>query len=204
MQTCAILYVGSSATPASPTKLHFKDSLVYTCRCNSGIQPDLRPFTQSVPAQKCRFWYNKCVEAAVNNAERSACMNARDTTCGVREVGEVVNSTSSLLRASTSSSPTGSRSTLSSVASTSPSTSASNTTAPQSSRVPVATIAGTIIGAIGGVVVIISVLAYMYKQRKRRGETVKRATSPVTYEKPELHGTPAHVETAENPTLQSC
>lgn len=60
------------------------------------------------------------------------------------------------------------------------------------------TIAGTIIGVIGATVIILSVLAYTFKQRKRRLGTVeeKRAASPATYEKAELHGNPSHIEMA--------
>lgn len=79
--------------------------------------------------------------------------------------------------------------------------SASSTVAPQSSSVPIATIVGTIIGVIGAIIILISVFAYAFKQRKDRLGTAeeKRAVSPAAYEKAELHGKPSHVEMAGKP-----
>lgn len=68
----------------------------------------------------------------------------------------------------------------------------------RSSSLPVATIVGAVVGSVGGVVVLV-VLTFLYRRHQKSQIAAKQDTSLATYEKPELHGTPAEVRRAEMP-----
>lgn len=60
-------------------------TLQYTCKCQNGTDAGqaIGAYQQSVPAQMCRFWYGKCVEASGSDAQkRFQCKNALDSQCG--------------------------------------------------------------------------------------------------------------------------
>ncbi|KAH7401933.1 hypothetical protein DE146DRAFT_651987 [Phaeosphaeria sp. MPI-PUGE-AT-0046c] len=113
--------IASNGNNCEPT------TLKYTCKCQNGTdaQTAIGAYQQSVPAQMCRFWYGKCVEASGSDAQqRFQCKQALDSQCGnltINDKGAVATaSQSGSAAASASRTPTGS----SSGASPSPSTGA--------------------------------------------------------------------------------
>jgi hypothetical protein len=167
------------------------------------VQPDLKPFAQTVPGLKCQFWYTQCIAAAKVNSEIDACGVARNATCGTRDdTSNALLSSSSVglgvssLRSSSLASRTSSGSTASISTRTSPSASHSSTILPQKSGISVGAIFGAVIGAIGGVFVLVFVIL-VYLRRQKSKKAANRAAPSTTYKKPELDDTvtkPNYVE----------
>lgn len=60
-----------------------QDTLVFSCKCKNGTQPNMALYQQSVPGLMCRYWFDLCINATGSDlAQQYACTSTRDSQCG--------------------------------------------------------------------------------------------------------------------------